>query len=228
MSTVYAARDLRFGQVERITALKEMVDHDPDPGTRALRLVNFERESAMLATIAHAAVPKIYDYFSHEGLVYLVLEYIEGQDLERALEANNGPFDEARLIQWTREICSVLETLHNNEPDPIIFRDLKPSNIMLRKNGQIALIDFGIARMFQNHQRGTMIGTEGYAPPEQYRGIADYRGDIYALGATLHHLATDSDPRQETPFTFQERQIRSLNPEISEEFAAILTRMLAS
>ncbi len=85
MSTVYAARDLRFGQVERLTAIKEMVDSDPNPGTRALRLVNFERESALLATIAHAAVPKIYDYFSQGGLVYLVLEYIDGQDLERAL-----------------------------------------------------------------------------------------------------------------------------------------------
>lgn len=227
MSTVYAARDLRFGQVERLTAIKEMVDSDPDPGTRALRLVNFERESALLATIAHSAVPKIYDYFSQAGLVYLVLEYIDGQDLERALLARKKPFPEADTLRWTIEICSVLDMLHENDPDPIIFRDLKPSNIMLRSNGHIALIDFGIARMFQGKQRGTMIGTEGYAPPEQYRGIADARGDVYALGATLHHLATNSDPRQETPFTFHDRPVRSINPDLSDEFANIISRMVA-
>ncbi|CAN5479611.1 PQQ-binding-like beta-propeller repeat protein [soil metagenome] len=227
MSTVYAARDLRFGQVERITAIKEMVDEDPDPGTRALRLVNFERESALLATITHSAVPKIYDLFSQSGLVYLVLEYIDGSDLERGLITRNGPYSEQDVIRWLLEIASVLKMLHNFEPDPIIFRDLKPSNIMLRSNGQIALIDFGIARMFQGRQRGTMIGTEGYAPPEQYRGIADARGDIYALGATLHHLITNSDPRQEAPFTFHERPVKTLNPEVSEEFAAIITKMVA-
>ncbi len=227
MSTVYAARDLRFGQVERITAIKEMVDEDPDPGTRALRLVNFERESALLATIAHAAVPKIYDYFSQSGLVYLVIEYIDGSDLERGLMARGRPYQEQDVIRWGLEICSVLKMLHNFEPDPIIFRDLKPSNIMLRSSGQIALIDFGIARMFQGRQRGTMIGTEGYAPPEQYRGIADARGDIYALGATLHHLITNSDPRQEAPFTFHERPVKTLNPEVSDEFAAIVSKMVA-
>lgn len=227
MSTVYAARDLRFGQVERITAIKEMVDEDPDPGTRALRLVNFERESALLATIAHAAVPKIYDYFSQSGLVYLVIEYIDGTDLERGLMTRGKPYEEHDVIRWTLEISSVLKMLHNFEPDPIIFRDLKPSNIMLRSSGQIALIDFGIARMFQGRQRGTMIGTEGYAPPEQYRGIADARGDIYALGATLHHLITNSDPRQEAPFTFHERPVKTLNPDISEEFAAIVSKMVA-
>jgi eukaryotic-like serine/threonine-protein kinase len=227
MSTVYAARDLRFGQVERMCAVKEMGDNEPDPGTRALSLVNFERESALLATIAHPAVPKIYDYFADGGMIYLVLEYIDGDDLERALAKRKAPFPEETLLEWTVQICDVLEMLHAYEPAPIIFRDLKPSNIMTRSSGKIALIDFGIARTFQVAQRGTMIGTEGYAPPEQYRGLADARGDIYALGATLHHLATDSDPRQQTPFTFHERPVQSLNPDVSSEFADIVARMLA-
>lgn len=227
MSTVYAARDLRFGQVERMCAIKEMGDSEPDPGTRALSLVNFEREAALLATIAHPAVPKIYDYFAYDGMIYLVLEYIDGQDLERTLFARKAPFQEEDIIRWGIETCDVLEMLHSFEPSPIIFRDLKPSNIMLRSSGRVALIDFGIARTFQGSQRGTMIGTEGYAPPEQYRGMADARGDIYALGATLHHLATNSDPRQQTPFTFHERAIQSLNPSISAALAEIVTRMLA-
>lgn len=227
MSTVYAARDLRFSQVERICAVKEMFDLDPDANVRALRLVNFEREAALLATISHPAVPKIYDFFSANGLVYLVLEFIDGQDLERMLDKRKQPFPEDDLRRWAMEICSVLETIHAHKPDPIIFRDLKPSNIMLRTTGQIVLVDFGIARTIQGRQRGTMIGTEGYAPPEQYRGIADARGDIYALGATLHHLATNSDPRLETPFTFHDRAVRKLNPEISEGFAAIIMKALA-
>ena len=85
MSTVYVARDLRFGQVERLCAVKEMYDTDPDARVRALRLVNFERESALLATLSHPAIPRIYDYFSQHGLVYLDLDYIDGQDLERVL-----------------------------------------------------------------------------------------------------------------------------------------------
>lgn len=226
MSTVYAARDLRFGQVERLCAVKEMGDNEPDPGTRALSLVNFEREAALLATIDHPAVPKIYDYFAYNGMIYLVLEFIDGDDLERALAARKAPFPEADVLRWAIEICDVLEMLHSYGDAPIIFRDLKPSNIMLRSSGRIALIDFGIARTFQGTQRGTMIGTEGYAPPEQYRGLADARGDIYALGATLHHLLTNSDPRQQTPFTFHERPIRSLNPAVSEEFSAVVKRML--
>lgn len=227
MSTVYAARDLRFSQVERICAIKEMFDLDPDSNVRALRLVNFEREAALLATISHPAVPKIYDFFSANGLVYLVLEFIEGQDLERMLDKRRSPFPEIDLRRWSMEICSVLETIHAHQPDPIIFRDLKPSNIMLRTTGQIVLVDFGIARTIQGRQRGTMIGTEGYAPPEQYRGIADPRGDIYSLGATMHHLATNNDPRHETPFTFQDRSIRTLNPAISDEYASIIMKCLS-
>ena len=227
MSTVYVARDQRFGQVERLCAVKEMGDNEPDPGTRALSLVNFERESALLATIAHPSVPKIYDYFADGGMIYLVLEFIDGDDLERALAKRKAPFPEQMVVEWAIQICDVLQMLHSYEPAPIIFRDLKPSNIMLRSTGKIALIDFGIARTFQAAQRGTMIGTEGYAPPEQYRGLADARGDIYAFGATLHHLVTNSDPRQQTPFTFHERPIQSLNPQISDEFTEIVTRMVA-
>src|SRR5262249_55736832 len=120
---------------------------------------------------------------------------------------------------------SVLEYLHAQQPEPVIFRDLKPSNIMIRQDGRLMLVDFGIARSFAPQQKGTMIGTEGYAPPEQYRGIADARGDMYALGATLHHLSTGSDPRSETPFTFAQRPPRCLNQRLTQEFEQIVLKL---
>jgi outer membrane protein assembly factor BamB/tRNA A-37 threonylcarbamoyl transferase component Bud32 len=227
MSTVYVARDLRFSQVERLCAVKEMFTREPDERTRMLQLANFEREAALLATLSHPAIPKIYDYFTVGGLVYLVLEFIEGTDLERMIANKKEPVPEDTLVDWTLQILDVLAYLHEQQPEPIVFRDLKPSNIMLRNDGAITLIDFGIARTFQPLQRGTMIGTEGYAPPEQYRGIAEPRGDIYALGATLHHLATGSDPRHEPPFTFAQRPPRELNPELSPEFEELILRAVA-
>lgn len=227
MSTVYAARDLRFGHVERLCAIKEMTDRSQDYQTRLTRLANFEREAALLATLSHTAIPKIYDYFTESGLIYLVLEFIDGQDLERVVSHASEPVPEATVIDWGLQILDVLAYLHEHHPEPIVFRDMKPSNIMLRSDGSLSLIDFGIARTFQPMQRGTMIGTEGYAPPEQYRGLAEPRGDIYATGATLHHLATGSDPRTEPPFSFQQRRPRNLRPELSQELEQTILKAVA-
>ncbi len=227
MSTVYAARDLRFSHVERLCAIKEMVDRARDHQTRMLRLANFEREASLLATLSHPAIPKIYDYFSRSGLIYLVLEFIDGEDLEHVISRAQEPIDEETLIEWSDQILDVLSYLHEHQPEPIVFRDLKPSNIMLRSDGSISLIDFGIARTFQPLQRGTMIGTEGYAPPEQYRGISEPRGDVYAMGATLHHLSTRSDPRTEPPFTFAQRLPREINTHLTAEFESVVLRAVA-
>ncbi|HEX5370257.1 MAG TPA: serine/threonine-protein kinase, partial [Dehalococcoidia bacterium] len=227
MSTVYAARDLRFGHVERLCAIKEMTDRSQDYQTRLTRLANFEREAALLATLSHTAIPKIYDYFTQSGLIYLVLEFIDGQDLERVVSHATEPLPEPTVIDWGLQILDVLAYLHEHHPEPIVFRDMKPSNIMLRSDGSLSLIDFGIARTFQPLQRGTMIGTEGYAPPEQYRGLAEPRGDIYATGATLHHLATGSDPRAEPPFSFQQRRPRNLRPQLSQEIEQAILKAVA-
>ncbi len=200
MSTVYRARDLKFTSVDRLCAVKEMFNAGEDPKLKQMRLANFQREAALLATLTHSAIPRIYDYFEQQGTIYLVLELIHGQDLESILSQRGEPFDEKTIIDWAIRLCSVLIYLHGQQPEPIIFRDLKPSNIMIRTEDEaLMLVDFGIARSFAPQQKGTMIGTEGYAPPEQYKGIADARGDIYALGATLHHLATGNDPKPRSP-----------------------------
>jgi eukaryotic-like serine/threonine-protein kinase len=227
MSVVYRGRDLRFKDVVRPCAIKEMFQSAPDSNTRLLNLKNFERESGLLATLAHPAIPKVYDFFEENGRFYLILELIPGQDLETALDEAGGPLPEERVARWSAQICDVLAYLHNRTPEPIVFRDLKPSNVMVTPDERIVLIDFGIARnLNRGDRKGTMIGTEGYSPPEQYRGLAEPRGDLYALGATMHHLLTASDPRVETPFTFHERPLRQLNSVVSPELDAVVARAL--
>ncbi|HMQ35166.1 MAG TPA: serine/threonine-protein kinase [Chloroflexaceae bacterium] len=227
MSVVYRGRDLRFKDVARFCAVKEMAQSAPDSNTRLLNLKNFEREAGLLATLQHPAIPKVYDFFEERGRVYLVLELIPGHDLETVLEEAKAPLDEIRVARWAAQICDVLSYLHNHKPEPIVFRDMKPSNVMVADGERIVLIDFGIARnLNRSDRKGTMIGTEGYSPPEQYRGVAEPVGDLYALGATMHHLLTNTDPRLETPFTFQERPIRQLNPAVSPELEAVVVRAL--
>jgi outer membrane protein assembly factor BamB len=225
MGAVYQARDLRFTGVARLCALKEMTCTTPDPQVRRLAIQNFEREANILASLNHPTIPKIYDYFTEGTRSYLALEYIEGEDLEALMGDAEQILPEERVVDWAVQICDVLSYLHSQEP-PIVFRDMKPSNIMLRPPNHVVLVDFGIARVFEVGQKGTMIGTEGYSPPEQYRGIANPAGDIYALGATLHHLLTRRDPRLEPPFTFHEEPPRLLNPALSEELEAVIMKAL--
>lgn len=226
MGAVYRARDMHFPNVTKPVAVKEMVNRALDPVVRNTIVRNFEREANLLASLSHRAIPRIYDYFTINDRSYLVLELIDGQDLEALINNTNSHIPEDIAIRWAVELCDVLEYLHSHQPEPIIFRDMKPSNIMINKQGHSILIDFGIAKQFDPGQKGTMIGTEGYSPPEQYRGEASLFADIYALGATLHHLLTRRDPRLEPPFSFGERPIRKINPKISSQLEATITKSL--
>jgi len=226
MGAVYRARDLHFPSVNRIVALKEMVNRARDPSMRETIVRNFEREANILATLDHPAVPRIYDYFTFNERSYLILEFINGKDLEALMNETEGWIAPERVIQWGIELCDVLHYLHTHSPEPIIFRDMKPSNVMVNAHDHVVLVDFGIARTFQIGQRGTMIGTEGYSPPEQYRGEASPQADIFALGATLHHILTRHDPRLEAPFSFAERPIRQSNPRVSLELETVVMTSL--
>jgi eukaryotic-like serine/threonine-protein kinase len=226
MGAVYLTQDLRFTGVTRMCAVKEMISTTPDPQVRRLAVQSFEREANLLVQLNHQGIPEIYDFFTEAVRSYLVMEFVDGENLEDVLDKTEGMLKLETVLDWATQVCDVLVYLHSQDP-PIVFRDLKPSNIMLRKNSKrIALIDFGIAKAFESGQKGTMIGTEGYSPPEQYKGIADPRGDIYALGATLHHLLTKRDPRLEPPFTFHEEPIRLLNPTISEDANAVIMKTM--
>jgi eukaryotic-like serine/threonine-protein kinase len=226
MGSVYLARDMHFPTVVRNVAVKEMTNLATDPQLRELTLRNFEREANILAELSHPAIPKIYDYFANKDRAYLVMEYINGKDLEAIISSVPDFLPFEMVKKWALELCDVLNYLHTR-PEPIIFRDMKPSNVMIDSGGNVRLIDFGIAKTFQSgSQKGTQIGTEGYSPPEQYRGEATPSGDVYALGATLHHILTRNDPRLEAPFSFLERPINKINANVPEGFVRVVTQAL--
>jgi eukaryotic-like serine/threonine-protein kinase len=226
MGSVYRARDMHFPNVIKLVAVKEMINQSSDPIVRETIVRNFEREANILVTLNHPSIPKIYDFFSIDNRSYLVEEFINGRDLEAVLKSSLGPIKEDQVIIWSIQICDVLEYLHTHKPEPIIFRDIKPSNVMINQSNNVILVDFGIAKMFKTGQKGTMIGTEGYSPPEQYRGEATLQTDIYALGATMHHLLTHRDPRLEAPFSFADRPIRQINPAVSSDLETIVNNAL--
>jgi outer membrane protein assembly factor BamB len=225
MGAVYRARDKNFSAI-RLVAIKEMISQVSDPLVRKNIFQIFEREANLLATLRHPSIPRIYDFFTINERAYLVLEFVHGSNLEYLLSEAKNFFPEEQLLAWAIELCDVLEYLHSHKPEPVIFRDIKPSNIMNTLQNHIALVDFGIAKVFASGQKNTMVGTQGYSPPDQYRGEATPKVDIYALGATLHHLLTLQDPQLEAPFSFAERPISEINPYVSKEFAAVVERAL--
>ena len=214
MKLVYLAEDMRLAS--RPCALAEMVDSFTDPTMQQQAVAAFQREADMLAQLSNEHIPRVFDRFSEQNHHYLVMEYIEGTTLEDVLKTSGGKLGEAAVIDIALQILDTLQYLHNLEP-PVVYRDLKPSNVMLGRHGQVKLIDFGIARFFLPQSNATMIGTQGYAPPEQYRGRAEARSDLYALGATMHHALSGRDPAAEPPFSFPKLKTLcpSLNPSLT-------------
>src|SRR2546428_11338770 len=162
------------------------------------------------------------------------MDFIEGRTLGDVLEKEgnvigaNGArgIAEDRVRSWAQQTCSVLGYLHRQSP-PIIFRDLKPSNIMVTERDEIKLIDFGIARTFQAQRQATIIMTIGYAPPEQLHGMPEPRSDLYALGATLHRILTHHDAANNKPSIFSFPPVRALRPDISPAFEQVVIKTLS-
>lgn len=215
---VYKATDGRF-QGRRIVAIKEMSDEHLSPSDKVQALKDFRQEADLLVQLKHPNLPDVSDFFEERGKAYLVMEFIEGKTLEKVQADVGHPLDEKLVMGWAAQLCDVLGFLHM-QSQPIIFRDMKPSNVIVTKNGQVKLIDFGIARIFKSTSAKdtTSLGSRGYAPLEQYgRGQSDARSDIYALGATLYDLLTNSVPadaptRRLHPQAFQKPS--QLNPKI--------------
>jgi serine/threonine protein kinase len=221
MKLVYLAEDLRLAA--RPCALAEMVDSFTSPETQKQAVAAFQREADMLAQLNNEHIPRVFDRFSDQNHHYLVMEFIDGITLEQKIKDAGGKLHEGEVTDVALQVLDTLEYLHNLEP-PVIYRDLKPSNVMLTPSGQVKLIDFGIARLFQPLSNATMIGTQGYAPPEQYRGKVEFRSDLYALGATMHHALSGRDPALEPPFSFP--PLRSLCPDISPALCELVDQAL--
>ncbi|HEX9069919.1 MAG TPA: protein kinase [Ktedonobacterales bacterium] len=199
MAAVYQATDTATG---RAVAIKEMSQDGLGPDETREALDSFKFEADTLMRLRHPNLPQVYEHFFEGSRHFLVMDFIDGQTLEQRLHANGSPLSENEVLRIADQLCDVLGYLHGRKP-PIIFRDLKPGNIMVTTDGRVKLIDFGIARFFTpGRMRDTQaLGTPGYAPPEQYgKAQTDPRADIYALGATLYHLLTAYDPAT-TPFS---------------------------
>lgn len=223
MAAVYKAADLLLPGA--VWAVKEMSDSAlVEPEEKAYAVRAFQQESSLLQQLDHPTLPKVIDSFTENNKYYLVMEFIQGQTLESVLIQRGAPFTEFEVLNWAVQLCDVLIYLHSCNP-PIIFRDLKPSNIMLMPNGQVKLFDFGIARFFKAGQKKdtVAIGTPGFASPEALDGQTDARSDLYSLCVTIYNLLTRYDPVKSL---FSLPPIRKFNPAISAELERILMKCL--
>jgi serine/threonine-protein kinase len=224
MGAVYLVHDERLPG--KMWAVKEMSESSAtSPAERQGIIKDFQREAQLLASLNHPHIPKVIDSFNDRGRYYLVMEYVKGPTWRHLLNNRSEPFSEQEVRDLTSQLCDVLSYIHGHQP-PIIFRDLKPANIMIDEGNQIKLIDFAIARLLKPGKGDTKsLGTMGYAAPEQYKGKTEPRSDIYALGVTLHELLTKHDPTTVMPL-MPLPAVRQLNPAISKEMEQVITRSL--
>ncbi len=220
---VYKAADTQFGN--RLLAIKEMSQSNLNSRELIEATQSFKHEAFLLAGLTHPNLPRIYEQFTEAGRWYLVMDYIEGETLETYLGRVGGKLPLEKVLAIGLQLCSVLDYLHNRQP-PIIFRDLKPANVMLAPDSHIYLIDFGIARHFKPGQAKdtAALGSSGYAAPEQYGKMQTTpRTDIYTLGATLHQMISGDDP-SDTPFHFAPLHLRQ-HPALA-ELETLIMQML--
>jgi serine/threonine protein kinase len=225
MSAVYKVADRQHKG--RVLAAKELRSDGLSTVKAQEALAQFRTEARILARLTHPNIPKVHDYSSLPGRHYMIMEYVKGKTLQAVLRSRKGkPVDERLALSWALQICRAMHFLSVQKP-PVVFRDLKPSNIMIEHDGKVKLIDFGIARFFKE-DRGTdtyVYGTPGYAAPEQYgSGQTDIRSDIYSLGATLHHCLTGRAPGA-NPHDLPDPAV--LNPKLSKGTVRIIKKALA-
>lgn len=218
MSVVYLAMDKRLNKQWAVKEIKKKGNGKNDE----VVVNSLLAEANLIKRLDHPALPRIVDIIDNGITIYIVMDYIEGESLDKIL-LEYGAQKEETVIEWAKQICDALSYLHSQKP-PIIYRDMKPANVMLKPEGNIKIIDFGIAREYkeQNLADTTVLGTNGYAPPEQYGSRqTDARSDIYALGMTMHHLLTGIDPR---PKDYMYLPVRQWNPELSEGIEIIVDK----
>jgi serine/threonine protein kinase len=222
---VYRAWDINLSKP---CALKENLDTSPEAQRQ------FAREASILANLRQPNLPVVGDHFSLPGQgQYLVMDYVEGEDLQLMLDRTGGPLDEAQVLRWITQVSDALTYLHNHQP-PVIHRDIKPANIKITPQGQAILVDFGVAKVYDPKLKTTLGAravTPGYSPPEQYgQGTTDARSDIYALGATLYSLLTGQAPADSVDILTRRAPapapVSTLNPQVSSQVSAAIAKAM--
>jgi eukaryotic-like serine/threonine-protein kinase len=220
---LYLARDK---VLDRDCVLKGNLDPAPEAERQ------FIREAKILANLHHPNLPRVTDFFtSVNGGQYLVMDYIDGQDLQEKLDDHSGPLEEHQVLPWIEQICDALNYLHEQEP-PVIHRDIKPGNIKITPDGRAVLIDFGIAKEFSPLSKttvGAQAVTPGFSPVEQYgKGKTDARSDMYALGATLYTLLTYQEPPESVQRIHHDPLVspRKINAELSKNMENVIIKAL--
>ena len=218
MSVVYLAMDKRLNKQWAVKEIRKTGKGKNDE----VVINSLVAEANLMKGLDHPALPRIVDIINNGTTLYVVMDYIEGESLDKIL-LEYGAQPEELVIEWTKQLCDALGYLHSQKP-PIIYRDMKPANIMLKPEGNLKVIDFGIAREYkeENLADTTVLGTKGYASPEHYGSRqTDARSDIFTLGMTIHHLITGIDPR---PDDYIYASVRQWNPELSEGIEAIIDK----
>lgn len=236
MGAVYLAHDQRL--VGRRCAIKENL---PDPhapvNVQEQSREQFMAEARILARLDHPNLPKVSDYFIENQREYLVMDYVEGEDLESRMERTRQPLPEADVLGWIDQTLDALGYLHNQKPQPIIHRDIKPANLRVDLYNRVKLVDFGLVKLFDADSPETKaelrgIGTPAYAPIEQFAGSqehTDARSDVYALGATMYHLLTNLPPVEVHKRLLKPESLsspRSLNPALSQHTEDVIMRAI--
>jgi tRNA A-37 threonylcarbamoyl transferase component Bud32 len=219
MGAVYEAVDKRLANSK--CAIKELLEDWQDSDNEQAKMIRekMELEMQFLVSLQHPGIPNIRDAFSVGKSYYLVMDFIEGQDLEGLLRDNKGPLAEEDVISYSIEVLEILEHLHTLDP-PVLHRDIKPGNIIKESaTGKLKLVDFGLARQATQSRAFTSVGTMGYLPIEQAGGSPDQRSDLYALAATMHCLVTGKEP---TPFRIS--PILKVNPNVSPGLATLIDK----
>ncbi|MCE1247878.1 MAG: ankyrin repeat domain-containing protein [Firmicutes bacterium] len=226
MGAVYQAEDMRL---KILVAVKKLFNNAGNSVEAAKMEQMFKREAAMLASLSHPRLPKVFDYFcsvdeNGRSSNFLVMSLIEGIDLERYLHTVRLPMQVNETVGLLLKIIDILHYLHTRTP-PVIYRDIKPSNIVINSD-KVFLVDFGIAKALESGKTGTMMGTAGYASPDQCRGRDSVSNDIYSLGALAHYLLTGRNPEDPARPLFTFEPVRRINPDVPIYLEKLISSML--
>jgi tRNA A-37 threonylcarbamoyl transferase component Bud32 len=215
LSAIYQAQ---WKNLDTVVVKEAVIPPNADEESKRRAEERILREAKLLMRLKHDHIARVLDHFVEEGRHYLLLEYVHGQDLRQYVK-QNGPQKQEKVLEWSEQIADIVDYLHSQEP-PIIHRDLTPDNLVLRNDGAVVLIDFGVANEFIGQATGTLVGKQAYMSPEQLRGKASMQSDLYSLGCTLFYLLIGRDP---TPLSVA--RPKNALPEVSEDLDNVVAKL---